>query len=397
MRYTLRLLTLQQFQRAAALICACELHAPRAVGKGETPSSGGAQTPFRIGLWVGQASTPNRTEDAEQWVKQARATQRRRARRRSPMQLARCPWCGARARAADATSRSTATVAGRCCPARDTLGQCPFTPRNSPDEGMPVVVVDEEIYRLLPALVIATVDKFAQMPWKGRAQTLFGQVSRRCERHGYPDAGRRSIPRTAPQARRRCPRSTVDRVRAAAAARPDHPGRAAPHRGPARHLVGLYETAVDELCCVAGRRQRCGPKVIASTATIRRAGDQVHAAVRAQARGLPAARPRRRATPSSRCSATVGRRSTRAGCYLGICAPGRRFKAVLIRVYVAQLAAAQDAARRSTAHAADPWMTLVGYFNSLRELGGMRRLVEDDVQSRAVRQRERRGLSRAAA
>ena len=58
-----------------------------------------------------------------------------------------------------------------------------------PDEGLPVVVVDEEIYRQLPALVIATVDKFARMPWEGRVQALFGRVARRCERHGYLTPG----------------------------------------------------------------------------------------------------------------------------------------------------------------------------------------------------------------
>ena len=53
-------------------------------------------------------------------------------------------------------------------------------------------------------------------------------------------------------------------------------------------------------------------------------------------------------------------------------------KAALIRVYVAQLCAAQALYEQYGADA-DPWMTLVGYFNSMRELGGVRRLVFDDV------------------
>jgi hypothetical protein len=52
------------------------------------------------------------------------------------------------------------------------------------EQGLPVLVVDEEIYRHPPSLVIATVDEFAQLPWKGDTQALFGQVSRRCTRHG---------------------------------------------------------------------------------------------------------------------------------------------------------------------------------------------------------------------
>ena len=67
----------------------------------------------------------------------------------------------------------------------DAYGQCAFSKAKSPGEGLPVLVVDEEIYRLLPALLIATVDKFAQLPWKGETQMLFGRVEKRCERHGF--------------------------------------------------------------------------------------------------------------------------------------------------------------------------------------------------------------------
>src|SRR5262249_31498971 len=78
--------------------------------------------------------------------------------------------------------------------------------------------------------------------------------------------------------------------------------------------------------------------------------------------------------------------------YLGICSPGRRLKVALIRVYVAFLSAAQQLYERY-GKAADPWMSLVGYFNSMRELGGMRRLVDDDVKSR-LRRMDKRGLAR---
>ena len=83
---------------------------------------------------------------------------------------------------------------------------------------------------------------------------------------------------------------------------------------------------------------------------------------------------------------TPGRR------YIGICASGRRLKAALIRVYVAYLSAGQYLYDKY-GRAADPWMTLVGYFNSINELGGTRRLVEDDVRSRLLRM-EQRGLAK---
>ena len=73
--------------------------------------------------------------------------------------------------------------------------------------------------------------------------------------------------------------------------------------------------------------------------------------------------------------------------YLGIAAQGRSLKVVMLRTYLALLGAAQkaydaDGGKRNADNAADPYMTLLGYFNSLRELGGSRRIVEDEVNTR---------------
>src|SRR5439155_23837451 len=70
----------------------------------------------------------------------------------------------------------------------DPYGTCLFGERQAPGEGLPGLVVDEEIYRLLPGLLIATVDKFAQMPWNGATAMLFGQVTGYCTRHGFRSA-----------------------------------------------------------------------------------------------------------------------------------------------------------------------------------------------------------------
>ncbi|HEY1011516.1 MAG TPA: hypothetical protein VGE07_02350, partial [Herpetosiphonaceae bacterium] len=179
MRYTLRLLTLQQFQRATALICACEMIRRQADGRW-------GKTPFRIGLWVGQRTTPNTTEQSAEAIKKSHGHFQASAvgGSGSPAQLTNCPWCG------------TAIDPGKHIevnPDRgrtliycgDPMGRCPFTRKQAPGEGLPAMVVDEEIYRHLPALLIATVDKFAQLPWNGRTQMLFGQVDGYCERHGF--------------------------------------------------------------------------------------------------------------------------------------------------------------------------------------------------------------------
>jgi hypothetical protein len=384
MRYTLRLLTIQQFQRATALICACEALRREAAEAGD--GRWGA-APFRIGLWVGMRATPNTTEDAERWVKQRRkATRWTGGVNGSPAQLVSCPWCGAEidGRAdivVDKDLRRTLLYCG------DPTGTCLFTARRSPQEGLPAVVVDEEIYRLLPGLLIGTVDKFAQLPWRGPVQTLFGRVGGRCERHGFrtPDdddadrhPGRGPLPpaRTVPAGPLRPPDLIVqDELHLIA--------------GPLGSMVGLYETAVDRLATWTVDGQKVRPKVVASTATVRRAAHQVDQVF---ARRLDIFPPQgldasdsffaRQRPPSQ---AAPGRR------YRGLCAHGRRFKAVLIRVFVAQLAAAQTLYAEHGA-AADPYMTLVGYFNSLRELGGMRRLVDDDVAAR-LRRIATRGLS----
>lgn len=393
MRYTLRLLTIQQFQRATALMCACEM-----IRRSDEAKWG--KTPFRIGLWVGRRTTPNTTKQSAEAVKLAHG-QRDGAGSvggiGTPYQLTNCPWCGSKIEKGKqhVTVEEFGQGAGRTfiyC--GNPIGmRCPFTATSAAKEGLPVMVVDEEIYRRLPTLLIATVDKFAQMPWNGAVQMLFGQVTGRCERHGFMSPEIDDVPpggQGHPKTKTGYP-----------------PAKALPHNplrppdliiqdelhlisGPLGTLVGLYETAVDKLCTWEVNGKKVRPKVIASTATIRRSLDQVHALFLRKVNVFPAhgldvednffslQRPPSEENP--------GR------LYIGVCAPGRRLKAALIRVYVAFLSAGQ-ALYEKYGNAADPWMTLVGYFNSMRELGGMRRLVDDDVASR-LRKMDRRGLAK---
>jgi hypothetical protein len=382
MRYTLRLLTLQQFQRATALICACE------VIRRADPARWGEE-PFRIGLWVGQASTPNYTEQADEIIRQLKQGGRPGA-RGTVAQLTNCPWCGQPIRpGTDIVVETIAAGRGRTFQyCSDPLGGCPFSRKQSPDEGLPIVVVDEEIYRRLPALLIATVDKFAQMPWKGETQMLFGRVTGWCPRHGYrspdledsdshPKRGALPACKTKSMAPLRPPDLIIqDELHLIS--------------GPLGTLVGLYETAVDRLCEWQLNGHTIRPKVIASTATIRRSASQVNSLyLRGVAIFPPSALDvednffsRRRVSSE----AAPGRH------YIGLCAPGTRLRALLIRVYVAYMGAAQTLYTKYGA-AADPWMTLIGYFNALRELGGMRRVVDDSVRTRLMRIEER-GLAR---
>ncbi|MDY3556175.1 DISARM system helicase DrmA [Gemmata sp. JC717] len=393
MRYTLRLLTLQQFQRAAALICACEDIRRTALSNSDTRWG---KTPFRIGLWVGGSTTPNWTSDADEAVKSAHGGKPKSG-AASPHQLTNCPWCGTKIDPGKHI-KVEKYGEGACrtlifCGAK--FGQCKFSMKEAPGEGLPVMVVDEEIYRRLPSLLITTVDKFAQMPWNGSVQMLFGQVDGCCERHGFRSPG-------LAEASEELEVGGVHRAKGSAPQ-----ARVLPHNplrppdliiqdelhlisGPLGTLVGLYETAVDRLSTweVGGKKVR--PKVVASTATIRRASDQVYGLF---LRSLNVFPPNGLEIGDNffslqRKSAekTTGRK------YIGICAPGRRLKAALIRVYVAFLSAGQVLFEKDGLDA-DPWMTLVGYFNSLRELGGMKRLVDDDVRTRLGKMQDR-GLAK---
>ncbi|MBN8595643.1 MAG: DISARM system helicase DrmA [Anaerolineae bacterium] len=382
MRYTLRLLTLQQFQRATALIAACE------VLRREDSATWGDE-PFRIGLWVGSRSTPNYTEASARAITEAHGMWRGNVGGSgTPVQLKTCPWCGSpivpgKNIRVETVDQGVGRTLQYCS---DTFGECPFGERRSKGEGLPIVVVDEEIYRRLPALLIATVDKFAQMPWKGATQMLFGRVNGWCPRHGYrspdlPDAD--SHPKKGPYpACRTEPLSKGLRP-------PDLIIQDELHliSGPLGTLVGLYETAIDALCMWQLSDITIRPKVVASTATIRKARDQVHSLFQRRVNIFP---------PSGLDAFdnffAIEDRSAPGRLYLGICASGTRLKSVLIRAYVTTMSAAQALYERYGA-AADPYMTLVGYFNSVRELGGMLRVMDDAVQSR-LRRMDQRGLAR---
>ena len=181
MRYTLRLLTLDQLARAAGLVCALEI--------GRTEAGERYRTwPFEIGLWVGKAATPNilgRKGDGRPDSARAKVTafKRNPDRNPSPIPLENCPWCQTRFEPESFTLLPDADG-----PRELRIVCSDFECEFSGDRPLPVVGVDEPIYRRLPAFLIATVDKFASLPWvgaggcaPGRGRPLrAGGVLRRC-------------------------------------------------------------------------------------------------------------------------------------------------------------------------------------------------------------------------
>ncbi|MDE0139256.1 MAG: DISARM system helicase DrmA [bacterium] len=391
MRYTLRLLTAQQFQRAATLMCSAELWRQHRA-KRDVRYAG---APFRLGMWVGGSVSPNKAADAKKFAEDAKqggfgggqAT---------PVQLTDCPWCG---RQIDPKTDS------RFDPVLERFllfcgdKECSFTERKTNGEGIPVVTVDEEIYRLVPSFVIATIDKFAQLPWNGATSTLFGRVVSRCERHGYrnPDLDQSHQyqwkERDSHQRRHsHPPASTVPTVRLRP---PDLIIQDEMHlvTGPLGTMAGLYETAIDRLSSWTYNGQLVRPKVVASTATTRRAREQAWSVFWRNLRIFPP--PVLDVGRSFFAEQVLPGPQTPGRLYMGICAHGERLKQVELRVFASVMAAAKAIWDElgSEGVRADPWMTTVGYFNAVRELAGMRRMAEDELRTKLRRTRFTEGLA----
>jgi hypothetical protein len=389
MRYTLRLLTAQQFQRAAALVCAAEMIRRDAAAAGD--AQWGAE-PFRIGLWVGGTVSPNWFDDAAEEVSDVRESGG--TKRTGVLQTLICPWCGTQLAAhrdlrADDERRRILLY----CPAGEGPDACPFSETGSPGEGLPILTIDEEIYRYLPSLLVATVDKLAQLPWRGYAGMLFGRVGSRCPRHGYRHGDLDE--RTGCRSSHNASKLGLPPVTGQPAVRlrpPDLIIQDELHliSGALGTTIGLFEAAVDELCTWDASGVLTGPKIVASTATTKRAREQVRAVY---GRDLAVFPPPVLGVGNTFFSRQVpvtpsdpGRR------YLGICAHGVRLKSAGIRLAEILLIAGQSMFDAHGA-AADPYMTVVGYFNAIRELAGMRRYLDDDVTTRVRSHGRRRGLS----
>jgi Helicase conserved C-terminal domain len=373
LRYTLRLLTLDQLGRAATLICALEELRHR------HPDKLG-NTRFSIGLWVGRGTTANRLREVHEALNDFAGS-----RNDSPFPLSKCPWCGEALRIENVKlldenglpSKTHFVQAAVYC----AQAECAFTEAKRPARGLPVLFVDEQIYQELPEFLVATVDKFAMMPWRSEVGMLFGRATHISARRAYGVTDR--IPKSATElAEGLLPPELIiqDELHLIS--------------GPLGTMVGLYEAAIDYLC----ERQVDGlaraPKVVCSTATVRRAKEQIRALFGREMSLFP---PRGIDQGDNFFAAPAALNRKPGRLYVGVGAPGRALRAVSVRTYATLLAAAQKAFDPTgpAEQPGDPYMTLVGYFNSLRELGGMRRLVEDEVRNRVqVFADEKRPLDR---
>lgn len=324
MRYTLRLLTIQQFERATMLLCSLERLRQRENDLGNRP--------FSIGLWVGQGATPNTLVEARKALRDI--ADGRELNEKNPVQLTQCPWCGQ-----DLNETHYSVTKGPEERLRIACGNssCDFR------DGLPAYLVDQDVYRVRPELVLGTVDKFAQMAWNEKVRNLFAR-----DGVGTPPS-----------------LIIQDELHLIS--------------GPLGSIVGLYEAAIDAACgqltsegVIRGR-----PKVIASTATIRRADRQILAVFNRRAEQFP---PPGIDPDQSFFAEPAPRDQYGTREYVGVMAPGTSHATLMVRVYAAILQAAQDLS--GSPETRDPYWTLLGYFNSLRVLGSANLQVEGDVRDR---------------
>lgn len=237
MRYTLRLLTAQQFDRANKLILSLDFLRKK-LGSDSEYSIG--NNPVSVGLWVGAATTPNTYSDALNQYKELQnaislANQGKQADvfRRNKFPITSCPYCGCNLVSRNATTNYL--ISGYNAKERSFSLKC-LNNLCSFREGLPIHFVDEKIYDSKPALLFATVDKFAMLSHRPEGHKLFNSLDSNLQ---PPDL------------------IIQDELHLLS--------------GPLGSITGLYETIVEMLCTKGNQK----PKIIASTATTRNTEEQV--------------------------------------------------------------------------------------------------------------------------
>lgn len=322
MRYTLRLLAAQQFTRASILICACELirqENEQLLGKDK----------ITIGIWIGSNQTPNTKQQAIEKCNDLKNDGN--YYKENPFQVLKCPWCGTKLEKIKAKGKWGYNFTAREHSIFCTDNKCPFSRRKN----LPIEVVDEFIYENPPTLLFGTVDKFAMITWKGEARNLFA----------LDTDNKNKSPELIIQ----------DELHLIS--------------GPLGSIVGEYETAVDLLCSEKGIK----PKIIASTATIRRAKEQCNQLYARDVKQFPPS-----GLSEDDSFFTKEDKVSPGRSYVGLMPSGKTLTTTQVRLMSAltnriNMLDIKDEIKSE-------YWTLVGYFNTLKELGMTRSLINADIQ-----------------
>ena len=255
---------------------------------------------------------------------------------------------------------------------------------------IPVYLVDEEIYAKCPTIILSTVDKFARLPWDVNTNALFGRVDRICSRDGYVAIG-------ADHARHNrteeLPTSTLRSIKPFLPPELIIQDELHLITGPLGTVYGAYETVIEDLCSYTIGEKKIKPKYVVSTATIKNAAEQTKCLYgRKVTAQFP---PNGFEIGDSFYIREVPVEQDPFRRYVGVCAPGQSVKTALLRVYSIILQSAYNLSLDDEyKDVIDPYYTLVGYYNSIRELGGAVRLLQDDIPDRIQRIKKKYGMSR---
>ena len=339
MRYTLRLLTAQQFQRASGLICAMEYlrrQCPEELG----------HCSFSIGMWLGVATSPNSRQEA---IRNLRALDKNPKYAENRFVVTNCPWCRAQIGPIEYSGykpRNSPGVLGYERQDNTVVFSCSDKTNCEFKNGLPIYVIDEDIYDRRPDLVIGTVDKFAMLTWRPEARALFG-----IDKNGRQEFSPPGL-------------IIQDELHLIS--------------GPLGSMVGLYEALIEELCTDRRHAQSIRPKIVSSTATIRRYPDQIKALY---ARDDVALFPPPGLDAGDSFFARFALRedgSLESGLkFIGVHAPGLgSMQTVQVRSFCSLVQTPVSMSLEDR----DPWWTLMVFFNSLRELGTTLSLFQSDIQ-----------------
>lgn len=363
LRYTLRLLTTQQRDRLLKMISAAEMIRCKSQGKF-------GNSEISIGFWVGGTVTPNKfSEFEDEDPQKVKATFNKLTK-----QIIQCPCCGNKIKDEDYNVDLVENKVEIHCSNK----KCYFNKHK-----IPVFLVDEEIYRKCPTVIISTVDKFARLAWDEKTALLFGRTNRLCPRCGYISEGEEGHNSHQSSGSHKATR-TIKGIK------PFYPPELIIQdelhliTGPLGTIYGGYETAVEEMCKANIDGKINSPKYIVSTATIKNAGEQIRCLYgRNEYFQFP---PSGFSVEDSFFAKEVSLDEKPFRLYGAVCANGQSMKTTLLRIYSVLLQSTENLLKNNEfKDYLDPYRTLIGYFNSVRELGGTVRLLDDDIPSRIHR------------
>ena len=312
---------------------------------------------FSIGIWLGGANTPNTRQEALNCL---RALKRGDQFAENLFILNKCPWCGAQfgqIKYQGRIPRGAPRVLGYEQRGNTVVFKCPDNNCEFKN-GLPVFVIDEDIYDTPPSLVIGTVDKFAMLAWRPQARALFG-ISADGERLYSP------------------PGIIIqDELHLIS--------------GPLGSMVGLYETVIEELCTDRRGAEVIPPKIVSSTATIRRYEDQIKALYN---RNDVVLFPPPGLESSDSFFSRYARKSDGTNMpgriFVGVHAPGLgSLQTAQVRTFTSLI----QAPALLSPEERDPWWSLLLFFNSFRELGTTLSLFQSDIPDYMKVYRNRIGI-----